>query len=64
MNHRKSPDLPRVSGRAEDAGPSDPREPQRVFRRFFDLLERFEKPGGNAHAARDMKSQPRGQKKR
>lgn len=42
MTYRKFTDLPRLSGRPGQ--PAARPEPQRVFRRFFDLLERFERP--------------------
>jgi hypothetical protein len=45
MPNRKFTDLPRLSGRPEGAGAPEPRpEPTHVFRRFFNLLERLERP--------------------
>lgn len=43
MTHRKFDTLTRLSGRPPSV-PRDP-EPQTVFRRFFGLLERLERPG-------------------
>ena len=44
MPHRPRSDLPRLSGRPDDAPPAQGRETPTVFRRFFDLLERFDRP--------------------
>lgn len=44
MPHRPRNDLPRLSGRPETPHRAEDRETQTVFRRFFELLERFDRP--------------------
>ncbi len=58
MPARSRSDIPRLSGRPGSATPPDtPREPARVFRRFFDLLERLERPYASHTAAPAAKSE-------
>ena len=46
MPTRSRSDIPRLSGRPGPAAGDPPqRDATGVFRRFFDLLERLEKPG-------------------
>lgn len=56
MTYRKFTDLPRLSGRPEPPAPRP--EPQRVFRRFFDLLERLERPQAGPGPARPGAADP------
>jgi len=44
MPYRPRNDVPRLSGRPETPADSPPREGATVFRRFFDLIERLERP--------------------
>lgn len=44
MPHRPRNDWPRLSGRPGTPPRAEERETQTVFRRFFELLERFDKP--------------------
>lgn len=56
MTYRKFTDLPRLSGRP--ATPAPRPEPQRVFRRFFDLLERLERPQAGPSESRPADRPP------
>lgn len=58
MPYRPRNDLPRLSGRPDAPGASQTRDTQTVFRRFFDLLERFDKSGPGPAAPPAAKMQP------
>lgn len=57
MPHRPRTDWPRLSGRPATVAPlaAPPRQNATVIRRFFDLIERLERP---AQAAPDNKAHP------
>lgn len=46
MPNRPSKDWPRLPGRPQLSAPISPPPNTNVFRRFFDLIERLEKPRG------------------
>lgn len=51
MSHRPRNDLPRLSGRPETPHHAATGETQTVFRRFFELLEKFDRPPPGAPPA-------------
>ncbi|HRK69511.1 MAG TPA: hypothetical protein PKY73_18320 [Hyphomonas sp.] len=50
MPYRPRNDVPRLSGRPPTAPSQNGRPTQTVFRRFFDLIERLERPGSSPSA--------------
>ena len=60
MPHRPRSDLPRLSGRPDPVRPEQERENPTVFRRFFDLLERFDRlPDGTSQPTSAKSAPPR-----
>lgn len=51
MSQRPRNDLPRLSGRPDGPPHAAGRETQTVFRRFFELLERLDRPHPAGDAA-------------
>ena len=61
MPFRPRSDLPRLSGRPDTPDPQQGRETPTVFRRFFDLLERRDRPqDGQGASAKSAPPQSRG----